>query len=165
MVVVERVQVTTKEEHVSNDQTTPIVCDMTGAPDTAEERMAEYGRLFARSLTGRERTAEGVRLRLRADDGVEAWVRDLAAREKACCQFFDFRVTVTGGEVVWDIGLVEGVAAGDRDMAWSLLDEFYDAPDHVPGGVAGMKTRLADRGFTVATDDSGAVMRIDRTGT
>ena len=47
---------------------TPIVCDMTDASDTAEERMAEYGRLFAQALTGRERTDQGVRLRFRADD-------------------------------------------------------------------------------------------------
>lgn len=142
---------------MSND---PIVCDMTGAPDTAEERMAEYGRLFAQSLAGRERTAERVRLRFRADDGVEAWVRDLAVREKACCRFFDFRVGVTDGEVVWDIGLVDGVAAGDRAMAWSLLEEFYAAPDHIPAGVAGMKARLEGRGFTIATNDTGTVMRL-----
>ena len=144
--------------------TTPIVCDMTGAPDTAEERMAEYGRLFAQSLAGREQTTEGVRLRFRADDGVETWIRDLAARERACCPFYDFRVSLVGGEVCWDIGLVEGVAADEQDMARTLLDEFYDAPDNVPAGVAGMKERLADRGFPVATNESGTVMRLDRTG-
>ena len=144
--------------------TTPIVCDMTEAPDTADERMAEYGRLFAQSLTGREQTSDGVRLRFRADEGVEAWVRDLAAREKVCCQFYDFKVSVTGGEVCWDIGLVDGVADDDRDMAYTLLNEFYDAPDNVGVGVAGMKERLADRGFAVATNESGTVMRLDRDG-
>ena len=73
--------------------TTPIVCDMTTATDNGPERLLEYERLFAQALVGRERTAEGIRFRLRADDGVEAWVRDLAAREKACCAFFDFRIT------------------------------------------------------------------------
>jgi len=34
---------------------TPIMCDMTGAPDTPEQRVAEYGRLFAQYLLGRER--------------------------------------------------------------------------------------------------------------
>jgi hypothetical protein len=143
--------------------TTPIVCDLTGAPDTAEERMAEYGRLFAQSLAGRERTAEGVRLRFRADDGVEAWVRDLAAREKACCAFYDFRISATGGEVRWEIGLVDGVAADDEDAARAMLDEFYDAPDNVAGGVVGMTERLSDRGIAITTNESGTVMQFDRT--
>jgi hypothetical protein len=142
----------------------PIVCDLTDARDTAEERMAEYGRLFAQSLAGRERTGQRVRLRLRADDGVEVWVRDLAAREKACCPFYDFQISVAGGEVWWDIGLVDGVADGDEDMARAALDEFYDAPDNVAGGVAGVKQRLADHGIAVTTSRSGTVMRFDRTG-
>src|SRR5689334_5461689 len=133
---------------MSND---PIVCDMTNARDTAEERMAEYGRLFAQSLAGRERSEEAVRLRFRADDGVEAWVRDLAAREKACCQFYDFAVSAADGEVCWDIRLVDGVAADDA-VARALLDEFYEAPDTVARGVAVMKERLADRGFPVTTN-------------
>ena len=142
----------------------PIVCDLTDARDTAQERMAEYGRLFAQSLAGRARTGQRVRLRFRADDGVEAWVRDLAAREKACCPFYDFRITVTGGEVCWEIGLVDGVADGDQDMARAMLDEFYDAPDNVAGGVTGMKQRLADAGIAVTTSESGAVMQLGRTG-
>jgi hypothetical protein len=144
--------------------TTPIVCDLTDATDTAEERMAEYGRLFAQALAGRERTGQGVRLRLRADDGVEAWVRDLAAREKACCPFYDFRVSATGGEVWWDISLVDGIAADDEDMARTMLDEFYHAPDNVADGVAGMKERLADGGFAVTTNESGTVMQFERAG-
>jgi hypothetical protein len=144
--------------------TTPIVCDLTGAPDTAEERMAEYGRLFAQALAGRERTAEGVRLRFRADDGVEVWVRDLAAREKACCAFYDFRISAAGDEVWWDIGLVDGVAAEDEDIARTMLDEFYDTPDNVAGGVAGVKERLSDRGIAVTSNESGSVMQFDRVG-
>jgi hypothetical protein len=140
--------------------TTPVACDMTDAPDTAEERMAEYGRLFAQALIGRERTGEAVRLRFRADDGIEAWVRDLAAREKACCRFYDFAVSTTGGEVWWDIRTVENVA--DDDIARSLLDEFYYAPDTVGDGVAGMRERLAEAGWTVTTNASGRVMQIRR---
>ncbi|MBG0567332.1 hypothetical protein [Actinoplanes aureus] len=142
----------------------PIVCDLTNARDTAEERMAEYGRLFAQSLAGRERTGQRVRLRFRADDGVEAWVRDLAAREKACCPFYDFRISAADGEVRWDIGLVDGVADSDEEVARAMLDEFYDAPDNVAGGVAGMKQRLAEDGIAVTTSESGTVMRFNRTG-
>ncbi|MCW6003565.1 hypothetical protein K1W54_03070 [Micromonospora sp. CPCC 205371] len=143
---------------------TPIVCDLTNARDTAEERMAEYARLFAQSLVGRERAEQGVRLRFRADDGVEAWVRDLAAREKACCPFYDFAVNAIGGEVWWDIALVDRVAADDNDMARMMLDEFYDAPDNVAGGVAGMKERFAEGGIAVIANESGTVMQFGRTG-
>jgi len=41
--------------------TIDIACDMTGAPDTPEERMAEYGRLLAAAYAGRERTGDGIR--------------------------------------------------------------------------------------------------------
>jgi hypothetical protein len=151
---------------MSNDATVvpiPIACDLTDAPDTAEERMAEYARLFARSLTGRERTGRGVQLRFRADDGVAAWVRDLAAREKACCPFYDFAVAATDSEVRWDISLADGATA-DEDTAHTLLDEFYYAPDNVAAGVPGMRERLAANGYTVTTTGSGAVMRLDRAG-
>ena len=100
-----------------------ITCDMSTARDTPAERLAEYRRLFAQALLGRERTAEGIRFRFRAGEGVEAWVRDLAAREKACCAFFDFAVAAEGHEVRWDASVV------DDDAARAILDEFYDLPD------------------------------------
>jgi hypothetical protein len=102
---------------------TPIACDMSKAADTPRERLAEYRRLFDEALIDRERTAGGIRFRFRADDGVEAWVRDLSAREKACCPFFAFEVSVAGGEVVWDS------AVPDVDSARAALDLFYDLPD------------------------------------
>ena len=72
----------------------PIVCDMTSAPDTGEERLLEYRRLFGGHLVGRERTATGIRFRLRADKGVEAWVRDLTAREQEVLdEYYDLPVT------------------------------------------------------------------------
>jgi len=79
---------------------TPIVC--TAPTDAGPEGIAEYRRLFAAALTGREKTTEGIRFRFRAADGIEAWVRDLAAREKACCAFFTFTITHAGDEVLWD---------------------------------------------------------------
>jgi hypothetical protein len=140
-----------------------IACDLAGAPDTAEERMAEYDRLFTRALAGRERTGNGVRLRLRADEGVEAWVRDLSAREKACCPFYHFAVSAAGGEVWWDISLVDGVAEGDEHTARTLLDTYYHAPDYAADGVAGMTRWLGGAGFTVTTTGSGMVMQFDQT--
>ncbi len=104
------------------DQAIPIVCDMTDAPDTPAERLAEYQRLFATQLLARERTTAGIRFRLRADDGVEAWVRDLAAREKACCAFFDFDITRNDDTVLWDARVV------DDDLARQVLEELYLLP-------------------------------------
>jgi hypothetical protein len=134
--------------------TTPIACDLTSARDTGAERMMEYQRLFARALVGRERTAEGIRFRLRAADGVETWVRDLAAREKECCPFFDFRVTSDGGEVHWDATVV------DDDIARAVLDEFYALPDTVGEGLDGLERRLTGRGLEITTNPAGIVREV-----
>jgi len=101
----------------------PVACDMSGAPDTGPERMAEYARLFAAAFVSRERTATGVRWRLRADPGIEEWARDLAARENACCAFMTTTVTVVGGEVHWD------ATTGDDPAARAVLDLVYELPE------------------------------------
>jgi hypothetical protein len=134
--------------------TVPIICDMTTARDTGPERMLEYGRLFAQALLGRERTAAGIRFRLRADDGVEAWVRDLAAREKACCPFFDFQITTGADVVLWDAGVI------DDDIARAILDEFHALPDTVAHGVEGLESRLTEKGLRIMTNDAGTVTHV-----
>lgn len=129
----------------------PIMCDMTDASDTAVERMAEYQRLFTESLVGRERIDGVVRFRFLAQPGVEDRVRDLAARENACCAFFRFSVTVHGNEVWWDSTVV------DDDMARRILGEFYRLPDTVADGAAGLRDRFADQGLPVMVDDAGTL--------
>lgn len=123
--------------------TPPVVCDMSNAPDTPAGRVEEYRRLFAQSLLGRERTSAGIRFRFRADSGIEAWVRDLAAREKSCCAFFDFAVTVSDDEVRWDAAVI------DDEIARQILEEFYRLPESVGGGVATVSQAFADRGLRV----------------
>lgn len=72
--------------------------------------------LFTTAMTGRERTEDGIRFRFRADPGLEDRVRDLAAREKACCAFFSFDITAHGDEVWLDASVV------DDDLArWHQL--------------------------------------------
>lgn len=132
----------------------PIACDMTNAPDTGPERMAEYQRLFAATLIGRERTAEGIRFRLRAGQGVEDWVRDLAAREKACCPFFDFDITAAGDEVRWNVSVI------DDDVARAVLDEYYALPDDLASGVEGLESRLRQRGLQIVANQDGAVREV-----
>jgi DNA-binding transcriptional regulator YbjK len=109
---------------MTDSQTAPAVaCDMTGAPDTPQQRLAEYARLFEAAFVSRERTAAGVRWRLRADPGVEAWARDLAARENACCAFMTNSVTVAGAQVLWDATTIDDPAAR------AVLAQFYDLPE------------------------------------
>jgi hypothetical protein len=132
----------------------PIVCDMTSAPDTGPERMMEYRWLFAQALLGRERTGEGIRLRFRAGDGVEAWVRDLAAREKACCPFFDFTVSTERDEVHWDATVI------DDDIARDILEELYTLPDTVADGPEGLENRLGERGLHIEANPAGTVTQV-----
>jgi hypothetical protein len=111
-----------------------VVCDMSGAPDTLAERAAEYRRLFTQALTGRERSGAGIRFRFRADPGVADWIRDLAAREKACCAFFNFTVTADDEEVRWDASVIDDVTARQ------VLAEFYRLPELLGGTETEVKT-------------------------
>ena len=108
-----------------------VVCDLTDAPDTAETRVAEYHRLFGAHLVGRSHGDGVVRFRFRADAGVEAWVRDLAAREQRCCGFFRFTVSVAGGAVVWDAT----VGDDDRAPGMQVLATSFGFKHGVPSDV------------------------------
>jgi hypothetical protein len=119
----------------------PIVCDMSSAHDTGPQRLAEYDRLFSTHLLGRERRGEGIRFRLRADHGVAEWVRDLAAREKACCAFLDSQIAVEGGQVLWDISTI------DDDIARAILDEYYDLPDSAGAEAQEVERRVSAKGL------------------
>ncbi|MGP3920504.1 hypothetical protein [Nonomuraea sp. 10N515B] len=125
---------------------TPIVCDMTTALDTAQQRLDEYRRLFGRYLVSREKTSQGIRFRLRAEPGVVAWVRDLATREQACCAFFAFDVTVEGETVIWDC------AVSDNDTARAILEEYYHLPDAAPQSPDELEKRLATKGLHFIAD-------------
>jgi hypothetical protein len=92
----------------------PVVCDMSTAIDSPDERLRAYSRLFAR-LRRRAREDGAVVLAFPGDARSE--VAELARREAACCPFLDQRVAVAGDEVVWTI-------AGDAD-ADAVLDAFY----------------------------------------
>lgn len=133
-------------------QPVPIVCDMTDAPDTTEERFAEYRRLFGTDLIGRERTQAGIRFRFRTRPGLAEEIRDLAAREKACCAYFDFDIREHGNEITWDASVV------DDPIARQILDEYYALPDSLSGSTAELFDRFADKGLEIVIEDDG-VMR------
>jgi hypothetical protein len=69
-------------------------------------RMAEFHQMFADALRVVIRPAPTL-LRLVLLASAEATVRDLTARESACCSFFDFTITHSGGdaELTLDIGV------------------------------------------------------------
>ena len=120
----------------------PVVCDLTDAPDTAEERIAEYQRLFALHLVGRSTTGDTVRFRFSADEGVETWVRDLMAREHQCCGFFEFSVSVANGDVIWD------ATVADDAEARVMLAEWARLPETVTAGVDAARERWTAGGLT-----------------
>jgi len=133
-----------------------IACDLTGASDTADERIAEYGRLFAQALIARDRSADAVEFAFAPMAGVAEWVADLARRESACCPFFSYRVSVHDQRVVWRISSQAGPAAQ------ATLDEFYAGPERFGDGMTGLLDRLADRGFTVSTPAPGRLALDER---
>jgi hypothetical protein len=133
---------------------TLVVCDMTNAPDSAEQRLDEYARLFAAAFASKERTIDGVRWRLRADPGVEAWAQDLAARENACCAFMTNTISVAGGHVLWDAT----TTTIDDPSARAVLDLFFALPDARWTDVADVHERLALSGVSIVIVD-GTVIR------
>ena len=97
----------------------PIACDMSGAPDTPAERLAEYRRLFEHALIGRESTATATTFRFAARPGVREWVCDLAKREAACCPFLSYEIDEEGEEIVWT------TAGGLGVSKMGILDEVF----------------------------------------
>jgi len=93
---------------------------------------------------GRDRTVAGNRFRFIADEGVEDRVRRLADLEKQCCAFFDFTITVVGGEVLWDTTVI------DDDTARAVLDEWFHLPDTIGQGVAVVRDRMVASGLQFA---------------
>jgi hypothetical protein len=97
----------------------PIVCDMTGAPDTAEERIVETS--ADRSGVDRSPTHRGRHPGpLRCRTCFRGWVADLAARDKACCAFCNLAITRHDNETLSDASVV------DNDTARTIFEESYN---------------------------------------
>ena len=122
---------------------TPIACDMSSAPDTLAERLAEYRRLFEHALTSRESTATGTTFRFAARPGVREWVCDLAHREAACCPFLSYEIDEQGDEIVW----TTAGALGAEEM--DILDEFLDRTESLAGSSDAIAQRLEGQGLHV----------------
>jgi hypothetical protein len=144
---------TTAQEPADPVRQPAIACDMTDAPDTGQERLAEYVRLFDSALISRERTPEAMRWWLRNDEGTEARAKDLAARENACCAFMTTTVTVTGDRVLWESTTL------DDPVAREFLDMMYELPERRWSDVDQAYARFTDEiGVPIMISD-GPVVR------
>src|SRR4029453_2637731 len=121
----------------------PIACDMSNAPDTLGERLAEYRRLFEHALTGRESTATAPHFRCAAHPGVREWVCNLAEREAACCPFLSYEIDEEGEEIVWTI------TGGLGAVEMGILDEFLGVAESVAGSSDAIAQRLEDQGLHI----------------
>jgi hypothetical protein len=120
-----------------------IACDMSSAPDTPSQRLAEYRRLFESALTGRESTPTATTFRFAALPGVREWVCDLVNREAACCPFLSYEIDQEGDEIVWTTS--GGLGASDM----GILDEFLDGSESLAGSSDAIAQQLEDQGLHV----------------
>jgi hypothetical protein len=144
----------TTPEFATAESRPPIVCDMTSAPDTGVERLAEYARLFEAAYLGRDRDQAGARWLLRADPGVEEWARDLAERENACCAFMTSTVTRERDLVIWHMTTI------DDEAATAVLDLFHDLPLQPlskPSQVEDARDRWSATGVPIITREQETV--------
>ncbi|HEX2084084.1 MAG TPA: hypothetical protein VHF89_00245 [Solirubrobacteraceae bacterium] len=79
----------------------PIACTLT--PSAMTDRLEVIARLRDDALLGREATAEGMRVRLRDEPGVERRARELIAAEAQCCAFLSMSLGRVDGELVLEI--------------------------------------------------------------
>ena len=121
----------------------PIACDMSSAPDTLAERLAEYRRLFEHALVGRESTPTATTFRFVARPGVREWVCDLAKREAACCPFLSYEIDQEGDAIAWTI------AGGLGASEMGILNEFLDGPEPVADSSDAIAQRLDAQGLHV----------------
>lgn len=129
----------------------PIVCDMTGAPDSPEERLRTYRRLYADALVGSERSDGTIRFRFRAAAGIEQRVRDVAALEAACCAFIEHTIIAHDSEIWWEARTI------DDPVAHQILDAFYRLPDTTGDGVGGLYDRFVQEGLVIVTGENGTL--------
>jgi hypothetical protein len=140
--------------HLQGRTDVPIVCDLSTARDTPDERMAEWGELFDRALLSRERRTDAVVFAFRADPGRGEQLEDLARREHACCPFLDFRLETVDDELIWT---TSNVLSGDERASIDVfLDALHDLPEHAASDLDDLLGRLAERGVNVVASAAGS---------
>jgi MerR family transcriptional regulator, copper efflux regulator len=100
----------------------PIACSLEA--EQAENRIDEWRTFLAHSVTGAARDEESLRLRLTSSDQALLDAVDLAAREKACCGFFVFRIEVDADTRTLEVRVPSDAAAVLDDFARLLPAEI-----------------------------------------
>ncbi|MGI5241928.1 hypothetical protein [Dactylosporangium sp. CA-139066] len=103
-------------------------------------RLAEFDALFATAVRAVETVSPThARMRLAGPAGLEATVRDLAARETACCSFFTFTVTPLpeGDALILDVEVPTAYA----DVLASLTGRAGMADSGDGSGLPGVRRR------------------------
>src|SRR5690242_17934964 len=81
-------------------------------PAELPRRLAEFDTLVATALVDAVRTGPtGARLRFAGPAGLSSALRDLAARERQCCTFFEFTVSAAGDAVQVEVAFPPAYAA------------------------------------------------------
>src|SRR5690242_21869885 len=101
------------EEPMTDTEPT-IACTLTSA-DLAVQAEA-WRRLRAASQVGVEELDDGVRLRFRADAGVAAELRRLAAIENECCTWASWSVSLEPGAAVLHVRSAGAGIAAAREL-------------------------------------------------
>lgn len=85
---------------MTNEEWVPAACTLPTVDQPL--RLAEFDELFATSLRHQQRRTP-TRLQWQLDSTAEDAVRDLTARESACCSFFAFTVSAAVDQVEVEI--------------------------------------------------------------
>lgn len=87
------------------------------APADQAARSERWGRLAERSLVSRHATSTGVRLTFDGREEVESELAELAAAERECCGFAEWRVRrIEDGSVVLEVTTASALAPSVHAM-------------------------------------------------
>jgi hypothetical protein len=88
----------------------PVACTLSSAEMPAQ--VSQWEQLITRTMTGRTETTDGVRLRFRADPGVQDELHLLIKVEKQCCPWASWTIGGDTREIVLEVRSTEaGLAA------------------------------------------------------
>ncbi len=128
-----------------------IVCtaDLRDKP-TVQGQLDGYRAAF-KHLVRTERFPGGVRWVFAKRAGLDAELRTLAENEHQCCKFFQFDISQTQGDIVWETTA--------RPEAVAVLDEFGRLPERLrgqPHETEAIKERIVAAGLVFAADATGS---------
>lgn len=106
----------------------PIACSL-GQADLAD-RERRWHALADRAIIDLAPTGYGLRMRFRAEPGVEAELHQLAALERDCCAFADWAVRADSGVIALD---VSGKSADSVPAVQEMFAGLGSRASHQPG--------------------------------